>query len=303
MDLTKHPEQAEDLLQSRIIALVPRIYISRNFSASMVESLLEFIRDGVTLQLKKLVISDDVTPNIDPALVSAACLNIQHSQIFGAQPSHYQAILVALNNNPSNKLRQLLIWPAVPGVVQVDPDIVAGAAMRLETFYSESFSTPQMVAILTRLAATEDSRLTYLVPGENCDISSMDPEIVARALAKLEIVGYDLTQSLSPSQLTALFSRIRYDPEMKITGLYLHMNISHVPPETLIQTLQKVKEVTFFGTRMTAEQATAILTMIKENRIGKLQKIRNEVPMIEGPVPSTLLQEAKQNNALEFVWN
>ena len=131
----------------------------------------------------------------------------------------------------------------------------------------------------------------------------MEPDILARALTKLETVGYSLTRPLSPSQVTALFSRIRYDPEMKITGLHLHINISHVPPETLIETLQKVEEVYFLDARMTAEQAIAILTMIKENRIGKLQKIRNELPMIEEPVPSALLQEAKQNNALELFWN
>ena len=71
-----------------------------------------------------------------------------------------------------------------------------------------------------------------------------------------------------------------------------------MPPETLIETLQKVEKVSFFHAMMTAEQATAILSMIKENGLGKLQKIRIWIPDIE--VPAALLQEAKQNNALEF---
>ena len=303
MDLTEHPEQAEDLLQSRVIALVPRIYITKNTSVSMVESLLVFIRDSVTLQLEELKIGDDVFNNIDPALVSAAVLNVQHSEIFGVQPGHYQAIFAGINNNPSNKLRHLFIWPAVGRVVPVDPDIVAGAAMRLETLDS-LLSIPQVVAIFTRLADTEDSRLRKLAPGGNCDISSMDPEIVARALTKLETVGYryDLTHSLSPSQVTALFSRIRYDPKMRITGLHLYRtDISWFPPETLIQTLHKVRKVSFIDTRMTAEQAIAILTMIKENRLGRLQTISIWIPDVE--VPAALLQEARLNNALEFVWH
>ena len=71
-----------------------------------------------------------------------------------------------------------------------------------------------------------------------------------------------------------------------------------MPPETLIETLQKVEKVSFFYARTTAEQATAILSMIKENRLGKLQTISFWNPHIE--VPATLLQEAKKNNAL--IW-
>ena len=125
---------------------------------------------------------------------------------------------------------------------------------------------------------------------------------MAGALTKLEKVGYDLIWSLSAAQLAAIFSRIRESPVLRLRHFGLHINnISHISPLLLVGVIQRLETFEFFLGKMTVEQATAILTMAKENKLGKIKKIRIfHVNGISSVSPS-LLQEARLNSAL--VWD
>ena len=181
----------------------------------------------------------------------------------------------------------------------MDPDILAEAAMKLETLKAD-LSSDQTEAVLTRLAATMDSRLKRLSLHKSINLESMDPVILAEALIKLEFIGVHWFR-LSATQLTSLISKIRHSPDMRIIMLCLnYTDLSPVPPEILIEALQKVKDVFIMFTRLTAEQFTAILTMVKENRLGRLQRITIWDCHIEGQVSPALLEEAKQYKALDY---
>ena len=241
VDLQWFPDQAENLLTSRLISIIPEIVILPAGTHQNTEnSLLELINDGETSQLKKLTFAGEVP--------------------------------------------------------HVTPNIVAGAAMRLETLWSY-LSRPQLEAVLARLAAHQDSRLWQLrVFGKPLKISTLDPEVLAAAFVKLETVGFDLTDGLSTGQLSALFSRICQSQVLRLTELYLfNKDLSLVPPEVLVGAIQRLEIVEFGGGRMTAEQAIAILTIVKERRLGKIKKIM--IKSVEGmrSVTPSLLQEAKLN--------
>ena len=60
----------------------------------------------------------------------------------------------------------------------------------------------------------------------------------------------------------------------------------------------KREKVEFVRDRMTAEQITAILTMLKENRQGRLKNIWICRPSFAGTVSQTLLQEAWLNQTM-----
>ena len=282
-----------------MIALVQEIRITAD--TGTVRSLLELVRDDVTPQLKKLDLSSVAFTYIDPALVSSAVLKLEQCIIHVAQPGQRQAILAGINNSANTNLRYLDLG-GVSGVWlwAVAPDIVAGAAMKLETFKAR-LSSLQAQAILTMLAATEDFRLRDLVVWGPAIISTLDPEVVAGALTKLETVGWDISDRLSPGQVAALFGRIRESPVLRLTKLDLAIkDLSHVPVEVVVGAIQKLEEVVFSNGRMTVEQFTAILIMAKEDRLGRIKKIEIIGVDYEGSVSPALLHEAKLNSAL--VW-
>ena len=219
---------------------------------------MEIIRDGLALRLNELFIDGRILHTIDPYLVSSAVVNARKCRIYAGQPDHYQAIFSAINATSSHNLSYLELYgadPLMPEVRQVDPDILAEAAMKLETLKAD-LSSDQTEAVLTRLAATMDSRLKRLSLHKSINLESMDPVILAEALIKLEFIGVHWFR-LSAAQLTSLISKIRHSPDMRIIMLCLnYTDLSPVPPEILIEALQKVKDVFIMFTRLTAEQFT-----------------------------------------------
>ena len=184
-----------------MIALVPEIRIFEwqikirgSPDKTIVEPLLKSIRDGVTVQLEELTLY--IGPGlryIEPNLVSSAVLKVEDCTIIaGLSLGQLKAILRGVIHNTNASLRSLNFgdcWNAK----YVAPDILAEAAVKLESLKVRDPSRSQMEAVLTRLAATPDSRLKHLRFGGTVDVRQMDPEIVKTALAKLESVGPLLT--------------------------------------------------------------------------------------------------------------
>ena len=259
VDLSKYPHQSQDLINSRIIRIVPEISI-QSAGQNILEWLLESIMDGETAKLKKLNISNTcwALNNIDSGLLSSAVLKLQDCRIFGARPGQQRAIFAGIKDSTNTSLRHLDLGFTV---LQVPSDIVAEVAMKLEKLVAR-LSTLQLKAVLTRLAATKDSRLRRLRFGSSVNISSLDPEVVAESLTKLEDGGQSLGLGISSLQVTALISRICNSPDLRLTKLYLHNKAS--------------KEVAVFVHRRKTGDIPAIVTKVKEMemRLGRIQTLR-----------------------------
>ena len=186
----------------------------------------------------------------------------------------------------------------------MDPQLVAEAAVKLETIFSP-LSSPQFEAVIIRLA-TEDSRLRVVDFNlDFVDISSLDPQIVVGALIKLERILFAPCPRLAPVQVISLFSRIRDSPNQRLSQLRLWsyddgMDYTVVPTEVLVGAIRKLEVVDFGGGEMTEEQLTAILLMAKERKLGRIKRfqIRNVIGM--SSVSPSLLQAAQLNDALEW---
>ena len=202
----------------------------------------------------------------------------------------------------NGKTVQLKKFNITQNIHHVNPDVVAEAAMKLETLQAR-FSNPQLEAILIRLAATEDSRLKQLyVNSSLVNLSSLNPEVVAMALTKLESVGPHLSWGLLPTQLNALLTRICNFPNLMLNELdVVNNDFSIIPPEVLVGAIQRLRIVHFLDGRMTEEQATAILTIAKERILGRIQFIHLCHVAGMSSVSPTLLLEAKLNKKL--LWN
>ena len=161
----------------------------------------------------------------------------------------------------------------------------------------------------------------------------MDSDILSQALIKLEIPGFFFL--LSPDQVLALFSRISESPLSDLRLIELNLwdwDVSLVPPEVFAGALSELETVGFCrlsrvtrfqlealfmlmfsqqeeagGSKLKklvfhhTEQITAILNMLKEIQQGRLKDIRIYSQRFDGPVSTTLLQQAKLNNAVRIV--
>ena len=101
---------------------------------------------------------------------------------------------------------------------------------------------------------------------------------------------------------------------MLIISLYLYNLIvlyricfptktSSVSPVVLVGAIQRLEKVELFydgmkSDRMTAEQITAVLAMLKENQQGRLKEL--EIYSYGKAVSRTLLQQARLNNAVKI---
>ena len=168
-----------------------------------------------------------------------------------------------------------------------------------------------MEAVLTRLAAIQDSRLRRfeVFDGGFTLNANLDPVIVAVALTKMETNG--LVVRLDPGQLTALFSRICHhndprpiDPlkDLRLNELLLyHQDLSLVPLEVLEGAIPRLEKIQFIGGMMTGAQAALILTLARERRLGRIKSIRLVRLTGMRSVPPSLLQEARLNNKLQWI--
>ena len=73
-----------DILDSRILYIVPEIKISYSTSRDFLSSVLEAIREGKTPHMKRMTIHTDLR-YIDPTLVSSAVLQLEECVITAGQ--------------------------------------------------------------------------------------------------------------------------------------------------------------------------------------------------------------------------
>ena len=209
-----------------------------------------------------------------------------------------EAVLAGISNSTITSLKYLHLHSVE--IQSIAPDIVAEAAMNLESFKAE-LSRTQVEAVLTRLADGQDSRLKNLT-FTAFNLSSLDPELVARALIKLETLEPNLVDSLSAGHLIALISRICHSPESKLSALFLfNKDLSLVPPQDLVGAIQKLERAEFRNLTMSGEQLTAILTKVKERRLGRIKNLRIQFVSGMRSVSTSVLQEAQLNPKLKWI--
>ena len=156
------------------------------------------------------------------------------------------------------------------------PEILAGAAVKLEELRADlsdsGLTELQVLAILTRIAGSEDSKLRsvdgWLHPG----ILMVPSAVFAGALSRWERV---------------------------YLGHFTRSTIGQL--ELLARAIQRREKVEFlYALRMTVEQITAVLTMVKENRQGRLKTVKIYQDAIVSVSP-VLIREAMMNHAVNII--
>ena len=77
-------------------------------------------------------------------------------------------------------------------------------------------------------------------------------------------------------------------------------DLTSVSLKVVVGAIQRLEEVVVWGGTVSAKQINAILTMVKDNRQGRLKDLVIFRPDVVGTVTLTLLQQASMNNAVRI---
>lgn len=286
VNLAIHPEQKEMLIHSTKLAVVPRIVIAE-LDKPLVESVLQAITDGATPRLEELHITLrvdnghwDNAVDIDPDLLSQAATKVETCTIASGYHRQLETILIAIIQSQELPLKRLNLQ--YPPDDPVSPYVLAAAAVKLEGLFLGCCTPTQAEELLLRLAKTEDSKLILFEinswDGETnesgqFDISHLSPEILSRALVKLDLDTLNLSNrsllawfKFSPEQINSLFIKIR-DSHLNMTEFCC--DLSQVPPQLMASAFSRLKSVELFAdNHVSTQQLAAIFTMLASQEIG-----------------------------------
>ena len=306
VDPGQYSSQADDLLTSTMFFIVPEIKISTG--PDIVESILQVVSEGKTLQLKKIIVSSPSGPlaQLSPDIFAGAAVKVERLKLL-SMPSSVQleAILSRLAGSQDSKLRKLSCYGwSRADISGMDPEILSQALVKLKTvddlFLFVHLSPGQYLSLFSQISEAPNLRLARLQL--YWDVSLVPPEVFAGALSRLERVVFRPWTGVTPSQLDSLFLMLSSHQveaggsTLTLKRLKFYFNdLASVSPEVLVGAIQRLERVAFYGSssRMAVEQMTAILTMLKSNQQGRLTVV--EIYMSGGSVSSSLLQQARMN--------
>ena len=114
----------------------------------------------------------------------------------------------------------------------------------------------------------KDLQLAY------CEIPHIPPELLSQALTKLETFEAQMSDNLTAAQISAVFTSLSVEKDLKLKALDLSLNdLSSVPTETLVAGISGLEWVNLFQTELTTEQLTGIFTGLSVEKDHKLKTI------------------------------
>ena len=274
----------------------------------MVKSVLVAVREA---QLERLDIHLKFIPYYIDAALSRAVTRAQVCNIYDGKARQLEAILRGVSVVPSLILKTLNLrgqsWSSFQEqeTDKVSPDVMARAAVKLNSFSTQFSSEAQVKEIITRLASSEDNKLRKLNCGGLIDFSQLSPETVAKALVKLETTGniiqYDSHDSefgMTPNQVTHLFNKIKDTEELKLTELLInHVDVSNVASDVLAEAVLRLESVKI---RVKPAQIQSLVTRLHHGGGSRLKKLHLEFVDLSAVTTSNLIGAIRMVECVEF---
>ena len=178
-----------------------------------------------------------------------------------------EAIASGLISESESRLRKLSI--SSNSLFSVDLDLLARGLMELEEaeMVNMCMTPEQAFVVVAAIAGSSKLRRVNL---ELNDLSSVDPPLLAKAVANLEEINLGST-CLTDEHLVEICSNLQEGTRVKKIGLWRN-NVSNVDNKLLARALGQVSEVDLTATRITEEQAMALFASLQN--IQKLTKLK-----------------------------
>ena len=264
----------------------------------MVKSVLVAVREA---QLERLDIQLKFIPYYIDAALSRAVTRAQVCNIYEGKARQLEAILRGVSVVPSLILKTLNLrgqsW-SFQETDKVSPDVMARAAVKLNSFSTQFSSEAQFEEIITIIASSEDNKLRKL----NCGVvsSQLSPETVAKALVKLETTGSIIRGGAywTPNQVTHLFNNIKDTEELRLTELLInHVDVSHVASDVLAEAVLRLESVKI---RVKPAQIQSLVTRLHHGGGSRLKKLHLEFVDLSAVTTSNLIGAIRMMECVEF---
>ena len=147
-------------------------------------------------------------------------------------------------------------------ISSVHPQLLAKAVLKLEEVeLRETLLTPQQAtAICTALKGNSKTKVldmsTYNKMSSPLDLSTVDADILAQAVAQMEEVGLEGTK-LTPQQVEAVFAALDASCHLKVLRIG-HNTLSSLDPDVLARVVNKLETVDLIWAHLSRQQQTRI---------------------------------------------
>ena len=308
VDPTQYPSQRHELIKSRILYKVPKIKIFPNTRTETVEFILQVAGEGKLLNLNKITITLAPTSltNVSPEILAQAAVKLKGLE-FQSMPSsvQIQAILTRIATTQNSNLQQFLCSQMADMLV-MNPAILSQALVKLKTLGYNGFliklSAGQGLALFSQVRDSPHLRLSEL--RLYWDVSTVPPQLFSNALSRLETVKFCSTSRVTPSQLDFLMMMISHPNQFRESKLkhlaFYDINLTTISPPKIVEAFKKLEKVEIFAGRMTVNQITEILLMLRGNQQKKLKNIRIFNPILNGSVSPTIHQDTNLHSSVNI---
>ena len=296
------PSTIDVTLLSQGVIKVGKCEIYNGSTSEQLEAILGAVSEGsdLTLSSLKIVAHPRVVAPVSSDVFGRAAVKLISLEVTGSTSGQIGEILTRLASTADSKLKVF----RTSGYYRRDishlaPDTVAEALLKLEIpddiLRVVTLSPGQVSHLMTKIGDAEDLRFTRLNFNTiNIDTSQLAPDVVARAVTRLEIVKICAT----PAELQAIFIRLQFGGSKLKSLTIFRVDLSAVTTEVFLGVLRKVEFVEFFDSTFTAAQVAAMLIMLAEGSQGKLRKLSIVMPRGSEPEAIDLLMAAAPHDLL-----
>ena len=240
-----------------------------DLTMEQVESILKAICGDS--KMKCLSLGSSKISSVDPNLLSIALNKLVEVTIRYLTPEQTESLITGLCGD--TKLKYLEIGMSH---VFVNSRMLARAVSKLERLRGIIFTQEQIKLVLAAICEGA-SQLKHL-DFEKINLFSLDPQLLAKAVTKLQSVTMALNQ-LSRGHVEAIFASM--NQVTQLTKLWIQRNnLSSVDSEVFAKVINKMEDVNLVKTSLSSEQVTQILRQsLKQTKLRRL--IMNKVDNID----------------------
>jgi len=251
------------------------------------------------LKLKKLVLDDLLLDRVDPEILALAVIKVEEIILTRVQLlGTYEVIFKAIRQSEP-KLRSLTIqgtYEIMDWVCDVDSMAHALCMVQNVTLDFCDLDTYQLEAIFTNISTSSELHLqtfTLNFDGECFDVSGVSPEVLARAVCRLEKCNL-FSSGMASDQVEELCRQIASYENLKLS--YLNIGnmekLEDVEKDILASAAVRLEELEMVY-NSTDDQLHAILNRVIEDNDSKLRVLYLEYVDVEEPETRSLLMKVK----------
>ena len=215
-------------------------------------------------KLKKLVLHDNIYPNLQPTLVSIALKSLEELFLFGLSESQTLALFEEISRNSPLKVLMM----DNKNIKVVPPELLAKVVVGLEkVVLFDHLTDAQTVVLFNEIVKVKSKFKCIRLDGNG--MSKVKPIIFSKALNLIEDVDISYS-NLTQAHKNALFEQMALESNIRNLNL-MSINLASVAAPTLSKAVVGLVEAELSYTHLNSEQVNSIFEQVNSEKNKKLK--------------------------------